>query len=282
MITGSCLCGAVRWRLDGPLGNVTHCHCSMCRKAHGAPFATYAEGRAADYRLDAGADAIVSHESSPGSRRDFCGCCGSVVPNLAGEQVFIPLGNVDGDPGVRAEAHIFTGSRAPWWRIEDSLPQHQTWPEGSAGPVVDRPPAFAPEPGVLHGSCLCGDIAYEVRAPLQRVFNCHCGRCRKARAAALTTNGFTVLDGVVFVRGAEQIRRFKVPDARHFTQAFCTRCGSAVPRQDPERGIAVIPFGSLDDDPRRGAECHIFVADKAAWYDIAGDLPRHEGAAPPV
>ena len=247
MMTGSCLCGTVRWRLDGPVTGTTHCHCSMCRKAHGAPFGTYGRGRAADFRFESGTDAIVPYESSPGFLRDFCGRCGSVVPNA-----------------------------------EDDLPRHETWPEGESGPVVDRPAPLPPADGVLHGSCLCGDIAYEVRSPVKRVFNCYCSRCRKARAAPLTTNGFTDMDGVVFTRGEESIRSFKVPDAMHFTQAFCPRCGGAVPRKDPGRGITVIPFGSLDDDPGRGADCHIWVAFKAPWYEIGGDLPRHEGAPPPA
>ena len=285
MMTGSCLCGTVRWRLDGPVTGTTHCHCSMCRKAHGAPFGTYGRGRAADFRFESGTDAIVPYESSPGFLRDFCGRCGSVVPNADDDaaEMIIPVGGVDDEGAdIHVEAHIFAGSVAPWWRIEDDLPRHETWPEGDSGPVVDRPAPLPPADGVLHGSCLCGDIAYEVRSPVKRVFNCYCSRCRKARAAPLTTNGFTDMDGVVFTRGEESIRSFKVPDAMHFTQAFCPRCGGAVPRKDPGRGITVIPFGSLDDDPGRGADCHIWVAFKAPWYEIGGDLPRHEGAPPPA
>lgn len=48
-----------------------------------------------------------------------------------------------------------------------------------------------------------------------------------------------------------------------------------MPRLDPERAIASIPLGSLDDDPGRGADDHIYVASKAPWYDIPGDLLRY-------
>jgi len=41
MVTGSCLCGTVRWKMEGPYERMSHCHCSMCRKSHAAPFATY-------------------------------------------------------------------------------------------------------------------------------------------------------------------------------------------------------------------------------------------------
>ena len=108
------------------------------------------------------------------------------------------------------------------------------------------------------------------------VHNCHCSRCRKARAAAHTTNGFTAMDDVRYTRGEDTLRTYRLPEARYFSQVFCPTCGSGMPRRDPERGIAVIPFGSLDDDPGRGADDHIFVASKAPWHEITDDLPRFD------
>ena len=72
------------------------------------------------------------------------------------------------------------------------------------------------------------------------------------------------------------ITTYKLPAARYFTQVFCSTCGSGMPRIDPERGVAVIPMGALDDDPGRSAEDHIFVGSMAPWYTIADDLPRFE------
>ena len=57
------------------------------------------------------------------------------------------------------------------------------------------------------------------------------------------------MDGVKFVQGEECLAYYKVPDAKYFMQVFCKTCGSKMPRLDPDRGIAVIPFGGLDDDP---------------------------------
>ena len=282
MTTGSCLCGEVRWRVSGPIEQVKHCHCSMCRKLHGAPFATYGRVRAADFELETGADQCVEYASSPGDTRAFCRQCGSVVPTVGGEQVSLALGSLDDAADVHPEAHIFAASAAPWFPIEDELPQHATWPPDSPGPVIDRPALPPGEPGVLRGSCQCGGIAYVVREPLARMVSCHCGRCRKARAAAHTSNGFTSIDGVEFVRGEELLRSYKSPSARFFTQTFCSRCGSAMPRLDPGRGIAVIPLGSLDDAPPGGLQAHIFVASKAPWYEIPGNLPRHDEMPPPA
>ena len=276
MIRGSCLCSTVRWSFDGPFDRMTHCHCEMCRKAHGAPFATYAIGSGEHFRFDQGEDAIARYESSPGFLRAFCSCCGSVVPHpVRGTEIDIPVGPLDDDPGMRPTHHIYTKWKAPWHPITDSLPRHEALEHGSE-PRVDRPGAPPSTDGVLRGSCLCSSVAYEVTGPIRAVHNCHCSRCRKARAAAHTTNGFTAMGDVRYTRGADTLRTYRLPEARFFSQVFCPTCGSGMPRLDPERGVAVIPFGSLDDDPGRGADDHIFVASKAPWYEISDDLPRFD------
>ena len=71
MIRGSCLCRTVRWSFDGAFDWMSHCHCEMCRKAHGAPFATYAIGSGEHFRFDRGEDAVTRYESSPGFVRAF-------------------------------------------------------------------------------------------------------------------------------------------------------------------------------------------------------------------
>ena len=281
MIGGSCLCGEVRWAVDdGAFTRMTHCHCSICRKAHGAPFATYATAPRASFRWLQGESRITRYESSPGFVRGVCGQCGSVVPDGSGEEMFVPAGCLDDDPGLRPSAHIFAMSKAPWHVIADDLPRHDAYSREDQGSVVHRPPPSSGRPGALRGSCLCGGVVYEVTTPIKAAYNCHCSRCRKARAAAHTTNGFTSADGLVFVRGGDSLVTFRPPGARYFTHVFCPTCGSGMPRLDPERDIAVIPFGSLDNDPGRGASDHIFVEFKAPWYTIADSIPQHPGRPP--
>jgi hypothetical protein len=129
MIRGSCLCGDVRFEISGKLSAASHCHCSMCRKAHGAAFGTYAAAKAAEFRVVAGSERIKRYQSSPGIVRTFCARCGSTLHGLdesKPEVVDIVLGVIDGDPGVRPQSHIFVGSKAPWHEITDNLPQHTT------------------------------------------------------------------------------------------------------------------------------------------------------------
>ena len=276
MNQGSCLCGTVRWSFEGALERMVHCHCRMCRKAHGAPFATYTAVSRARFRFDGGEEAATTYESSPGFPRAFCSRCGSVTPYPVGDDAMaIPAGSLDGDPQIRPFCHIYVKWKAPWHAITDSLPRHDIMPDRGAPRVArtDPPPS---DDGMLRGSCLCGSAAYEVTGGFTRVHNCHCSRCRKARGAAHGTNGFTAIGNVRYTRGGDTVRTWRLPEARYFSHVFCPACGSGLPRHDPERGVAIVPLGSLDDDPGRGADNHIFVASKAPWYEITDDLPRFD------
>ena len=128
MISGGCLCGAVAWQFDGPVELINFCHCSMCRKTHGAAFGAFAHGSAGAFRWRRGEASISRYESSPNVYRNFCPVCGSSVPVLEGDEVCIPAGSIDGDPGVRPSVHIFVGSKAPWYEITDGLPQFDRFP----------------------------------------------------------------------------------------------------------------------------------------------------------
>ena len=280
MTHSRCLCGAVTWDADGPFQFMSHCHCSRCRKAHGTPFATYVAAPAGGFR-SSGRERVGRWESSPGFFRYFCTRCGSVVPGDPWQGlVFLPAGCMEEDPGERPGAHIFVASRAPWFEIRDALPRFEAYPPGVDVPAQpDRPP---PDPAgpAPRGSCLCGSVAYVVEGQPIRARNCHCSRCRKARGAAHASNLVTAVDGVRFTRGAERVASYKVPEAQFFTQTFCRACGAPVPRIDRERNFAIVPMGTLDDDPGLRPQAHIFVGSKAPWYEIADELPQYEEYAP--
>ena len=130
-IRGSCLCKAVQYEIDGELGPTGHCHCSMCRKAHGAAYVTWVLIEPDQFRWITGEEMVQRYASPDGHERCFCGACGSsLAAGQNGRVSEVALGTVDGDPGVRPEAHIFVGSKAPWHVITDDLPQHDEWPPG--------------------------------------------------------------------------------------------------------------------------------------------------------
>ena len=131
MVSGSCLCGGVLYEIAGPLTGALHCHCSMCRKAHGAAFRSRARVRAVDFRWVMGEHLLTWYESSPGTHRGFCGVCGSKLLSRFDRDSSgygLPLGALDGDPEVRPAVHVFVAHKAPWFEIADGLPQHPELP----------------------------------------------------------------------------------------------------------------------------------------------------------
>jgi hypothetical protein len=131
MLAGSCLCGGVRYEITGALKGALNCHCSMCRKAHGAAFRSRAGVKAADFRWVQGEDLLTWYETSPGTQRGFCRVCGTKLlsrfdfdPSVYG----LPLGALDEDPGVKPKRHVFVAYKAPWYEITDNLPQHEELP----------------------------------------------------------------------------------------------------------------------------------------------------------
>ena len=273
MSQGTCLCGSIKWFISGLPQAAYHCHCSMCRKAHGAAFATYYLVAAEKFSWRSELDTLQAFQSKLGLMRSFCSECGSIVPNHSDtdEIIYVPAGSHDDGPDV--DAHIFTASKAPWYNIKDSLPQHDAYTPNDNNKVYPDKVLTQPQPGIVRGSCLCDAIQFHVTEPFKVVHNCHCSRCRRARGAAFTTNGFTSIDGVDFIKGESKIKVYKIPQAKFFTHAFCECCGSGIPRKDPQRGIAVIPLGALDDDPGCGAVDHIFADDSVSWYSICDGLP---------
>ena len=126
MLRGSCLCRAVRYEVTGPVHDVHHCHCSMCRKAHGAAFSTFARLTSAAFRVTAGGGRVRAYRSSSRIERTFCDICGArLTVRFDGmpDTVWVSLATFDDDPGVRPGVHTFVGSKAPWTEISDALPQ---------------------------------------------------------------------------------------------------------------------------------------------------------------
>lgn len=131
MLSGSCLCGGVRYEIDGALDSVVFCHCSRCRKATGSAFAAVAPIAADAFRLSCGGGLLAEYESSPGVFRVFCRNCASPLYSRRPAQpdlLRLRIGTLDSDIGAPRFMHIFTGSKADWYAIHDEAPQFDTRP----------------------------------------------------------------------------------------------------------------------------------------------------------
>lgn len=123
---GSCLCGAVRFTATLPSRWVAHCHCSYCRRAHGAAFVTWVGMDEAAVQIDDSRGALRWNESSPGARRGFCGQCGSPIffqgARWPGEMHVARAlfnGPVDREP----QMHAYWDTHVTWVALDDSLPR---------------------------------------------------------------------------------------------------------------------------------------------------------------
>jgi hypothetical protein len=132
MLEGSCLCGAVRYEIDGELGPVVLCHCSMCRKAQGSAFTANAPVPARAFRIVQGEAALRAYRSSPHKVRVFCATCGSPIYSRrdGADDLRIRVGSLDTPFESRPTAHIHVASKAAWWEIADDLPQHPGFEPG--------------------------------------------------------------------------------------------------------------------------------------------------------
>jgi len=132
----------------------------------------------------------------------------------------------------------------------------------------------------LKGSCLCGAVKYEVTGEAKRFYHCHCSRCRKATGTGHASNLFLQPGTLKWLSGEDQIRAFKLPEAKRFTNSFCATCGSRLPRQAKDTDIVMIPSGSLDVDAPITPQARIFSGSRAGWSCADDGLPVFPEYAP--
>jgi len=130
--TGGCLCGAVRYRVTGPLRPVIMCHCTQCRRMTGHVMAATA-ARRADFELLSGA-ALAWYAASHEARRGFCARCGSTLfwDGAGRDYISIAAGTLDDSGDLRVAFHIFTADKGGYYDIEPGAPQY---PDGAFPPL---------------------------------------------------------------------------------------------------------------------------------------------------
>ncbi len=175
-IQGSCLCGTLKYEVDGPFTMMMSCHCSMCRKHHGAPFATFAAADLNDFRWLSGETAVRFYASSAEGKRSFCSVCGSVAPMLMKDMglAMVPAGTLEADPGIRPAGAPVRGLESTVAHdFRFAAPAREISAEFGDAPSVSRPTVEA-EPDKTLGSCLCGEVAYEMSGKPVAMYQCHC------------------------------------------------------------------------------------------------------------
>lgn len=126
--TGSCLCGAVRYEASHLSERIGHCHCTMCRKFHGAAFATFGEAPVQHFHWLSGENLLQSYHADNGTTRRFCKQCGASLTFESqasdGKYIEFSLATLDSRISERPDAHIYTAYKANWCHINDDLPKY--------------------------------------------------------------------------------------------------------------------------------------------------------------
>ena len=130
-IPGTCLCGSVKFEVTPPFTAFRYCHCTRCQKASGSAHAANAFLLVTQFKWLAG-DSLVKRFDLPGAKRfavAFCTECGTRVPHKINttENMLIPAGLLDADPGARPDSSIFWKSGAPWYVSPQELKRYDEY-----------------------------------------------------------------------------------------------------------------------------------------------------------
>jgi hypothetical protein len=125
ILAGECFCRAVRYAVADAFAYALNCHCSNCRRTTGAAFKPFAGIARDQLRIVDGEDNLLIVGDAAGHDA-HCGTCGSLLYSVVrgGGFVHVAMGTLIDAPSIRPSAHIFVGSKAPWFTIVDQLPQY--------------------------------------------------------------------------------------------------------------------------------------------------------------
>lgn len=131
VVRGRCLCGGVRFEVDGPLRPIVYCHCTMCRRSGGHFDA--ATACASEHLRLLCAQSLRWYQSSATARRGFCSTCGTQLfwEPAARDHMSIWAGTLDTPTGLKPSMHIFVADKGDYYEITDGLPQWPQWPDRS-------------------------------------------------------------------------------------------------------------------------------------------------------
>jgi hypothetical protein len=125
-LAGSCYCGAVRYKVADAFAYALNCHCSQCRRVTGSAFKPFAGIPADKLQVTKGKNRLLIFGEET-NHDAHCKLCGSLLYSVVrdGAFVHVALGTLIDAPSIRPTAHIFVGSKAPWFTITDDLPQYK-------------------------------------------------------------------------------------------------------------------------------------------------------------
>ncbi|CUB03364.1 GFA family protein [Marinomonas fungiae] len=121
------------------------------------------------------------------------------------------------------------------------------------------------------GSCLCGNVAFQLEGSFAKFYLCHCSRCRKTSGSAHCANLFAPGAKLTWLKGEKEVSFYHLPDTR-FARSFCKTCGSMMPTDVNSGQLVVVPAGCLDSEVALKPQAHICCDSRANWDDGFEDV----------
>lgn len=125
------------------------------------------------------------------------------------------------------------------------------------------------------GSCLCGEVTFEIEGDFDDFYLCHCGRCRKDTGSAHAANLFSSRAKIKWLSGKDKVNTYNFRSEGHI-KSFCRICGSALPNIQMDGKLLVVPAGSIDSDIKIKPQGHIYYASRANWDNELEKVPKFE------
>lgn len=135
-----------------------------------------------------------------------------------------------------------------------------------------------PDPSI-RGACVCGAVTYEVQPPFLTMQYCHCSRCRASSGSAHAANLFVPAAQLSFTAGQEHVRRFELPTAKYWCNAFCDVCGSRLPWLSRTGRAWIVGAGGLEGPLGVQPERNIYFGSRASWYVHPSELETFDEAS---
>jgi hypothetical protein len=250
------------------------CHCSQCRRLHGAPGA-YTSAPVSAYRIR-GEESLNWYRISPRSEQGFCRVCGSKLfwREIGGKVLDATMGSLDTAAGLTLARHIWTRSQGDYYEIgHDGVPRYAESSRGAQPIGEETPPQAGPKTQEHSGRCQCSAVSYRVSGNMRDVVYCHCSQCRRihghapgysaARKAEMAIEGE---ENIVWYRASNQAQR-----------GFCRSCGSSLFWKPDGRETVSISAGSINAPTGLKSVRHIYAGDKGDYYQIADGVPQDAG-----
>jgi len=129
------------------------------------------------------------------------------------------------------------------------------------------------------GGCYCGAVKFEITSGISNIIFCHCSECRKLQGSAFATNGVVDSKDFNIISGIDDLTAHQLSESQ--TRYFCKHCGSPIKSENTKVPNKVrVRIGTLDTDLQEKPQAHIFVASKANWDEVCGDVPQFDEYEP--